>query len=393
MKIAIVVHGRFHAFALAKALAEQGDEISVYTNYPKMVTKRFGLSGRIVKSFVLHGLLARVAHFFLKPIPAFYFKAEPFLHRLFSSWVSRQLQKETWDVVHVFSGVAEEILMNPNLEARVKLLVRGSAHILTQSKILSEEERRSGVAIERPSDWMIQRELREYALADKMLVLSTFAQRSFIENAYPKEKLTVLALGANVQNFRPAIEVIRERQKRILHQKKLRILTVGSFSYRKGAQDYSEIATQLKEEFEFQFVGDIPNEATRLASKLTHVRFEGRKNELDLPKFYDRGDLFIFPTLEDGYAVVLSQAQTAGLPIIATTNSCAPDIISEERSGWVVSIRDPKAFIERLRWCDAHRKELAQMCDQVYHDFEPRSWSQVAEDFRKICENSMRELR
>jgi len=46
---------------------------------------------------------------------------------------------------------------------------------------LAQEEARAGVRIDHPSPWMIEREQREYQLADKIVVLSTFAYDSFRE--------------------------------------------------------------------------------------------------------------------------------------------------------------------------------------------------------------------
>ncbi|MEY3254961.1 MAG: hypothetical protein RLZZ29_92, partial [Cyanobacteriota bacterium] len=47
-------------------------------------------------------------------------------------------------------------------------------------------------------------------------------------------------------------------------------------------------------------------------------------------------------------------------------------------------IRSPDAFIDRLKWCHEHRPELAQMVNKIYEDFQPRDWTNVAEDFTVI---------
>jgi hypothetical protein len=48
-------------------------------------------------------------------------------------------------------------------------------------------------------------------------------------------------------------------------------------------------------------------------------------------------------------------------------------------------IRSPEAFVERLRWCDTHRVELAKMVRHLYDDFRPRTWADVARDFESLC--------
>ncbi|MFQ5872901.1 MAG: hypothetical protein ACE5JL_03755, partial [Dehalococcoidia bacterium] len=51
----------------------------------------------------------------------------------------------------------------------------------------------------------------------------------------------------------------------------------------------------------------------------------------------------------------------------------------------VLPIRSPEAFVERLRWCDAHREELVAMVRRIYDDNQPRDWADVAADFEALC--------
>ncbi|PYS45354.1 MAG: hypothetical protein DMG13_32320, partial [Acidobacteria bacterium] len=86
------------------------------------------------------------------------------------------------------------------------------------------------------------------------------------------------------------------------------------------------------------------------------------------------------------YPVVLSQAQAAGIPILATPNCSAPDIVKENKNGWVLPIRNPGAFVEKLEWCHRNRDALARMVRSTYEAHNQRDWAQVASDLIKICE-------
>jgi glycosyltransferase involved in cell wall biosynthesis len=105
--------------------------------------------------------------------------------------------------------------------------------------------------------------------------------------------------------------------------------------------------------------------------------------EAQLREAYEWGDVFLFPTIEDGFAAVLTQASAAGLPILATTNCGAPDFIRDGETGWVMPIRAPQQFIDRLAWCDTHRVALAEMASRVAHQFQPRTWDDVARDLEE----------
>jgi glycosyltransferase involved in cell wall biosynthesis len=106
--------------------------------------------------------------------------------------------------------------------------------------------------------------------------------------------------------------------------------------------------------------------------------------EVNLPEVYAWGDVFLLPTIEDGFAVVLAQAQAAGLPLIATTNCGAPDIIEGGGQGFIVPVRTPAAIIERLEWCNTNREELARMVERLYEEPPRRSWDDVASDFIRV---------
>jgi glycosyltransferase involved in cell wall biosynthesis len=389
MKIAIVVHGRFHAFDLARALLERGHDVTLFTNYPKWAVNRFDFPTDRVRSFWLHGVLTRG----VQQLQArnSIFNSEANLHTMFGRWAASEMQKEYWDVVHPWSGVSEEIFQTLKEKPTVKLLMRGSAHIAYQARLLEEEEHRTAAVQDRPSRWMIARESREYSLTDKVVVLSSFASGTFLEEGFPREKLRLLPLGSDVKAFRPSSEIVEARCRRILSGQPLRVLYVGALSFQKGLWDMMNIVRTVSiEKVRFQFVGPVSPEVNGLIAELRSLAdVIPKKPQVDLPKCYAWGDLFIFPTIQDGYAQVLAQANASALPILTTTNCSGPDLLSQGQTGWVLPIRSADAFIELLRWCDAHRQELAAMVRRIYDEFKPRDWSDVAADFEKICFDSL----
>src|SRR5207253_302951 len=146
---------------------------------------------------------------------------------------------------------------------------------------------------------------------------------------------------------------IERRCARILAGEPLRILTVGNFSFQKGALDLIEIARRLNKRMKFRVVGSVESKALR-AMACDDIEFVPRQPQFSLPSIYKQGDLFLFPTIQDGYAAVVAQAQAAGLPLLATAHCAAPDFVREGVNGWVLPIRNSEAFIDKLEWCDAN---------------------------------------
>ncbi len=251
-KIAIVVQGRFYTFDMAKALLARGHDVHLFTNYPRWAVARFGFPPERVTSYWLHGIAARLFTFLKAKLHVP--EPEAWLHRSFGRWAARHVPRREWDAVYCFSGVSEELIDALRGSGSPSWLFRSSSHIHTQAELLETEERRAGRPIDRPSAWMIQREEREYAKADVIVTLSGFAARTFDGTGY-ESKVVMVPLGVDVSNFRPTPDKMEARRQRMLTGAKLRVLFVGTKSYRKGLLDLARIARTLAGRFEFRLVG------------------------------------------------------------------------------------------------------------------------------------------
>jgi glycosyltransferase involved in cell wall biosynthesis len=388
LNIAIGVHGRFHAFDVAKALTQLGQKVTLFTNYPAFAKKRFGIEAIPLHSFALHGAitrgLGRIGKGQLLP------KLEPWLHQSFGRWLAYQIPKHNFDVLNVYSGVAEEVLTKRRQGkiGTVCVLERASTHILTQYRLLSEEAARTHTYIDAPSPWMIAREEREYPLAEHINVLSSFCRDTFLSHGFRANQLTITPLGVSTAQFRAVPQTIEARCEQILSNAPLKIIYVGQVSFRKGLQDLEAvIRTMPADAFEFTLVGTVLPEARAIVTRFpTNVTVAGHQPQPSLKEWYQKADIFLFPTIEDGFPVVLAQAQAAGLPILATTNCSAPDFIEEGKSGWIVPIRAPERIVEQLEWCHANRPALAEMVRYTYENPYVRDWLDVGRDYLTLMQ-------
>jgi glycosyltransferase involved in cell wall biosynthesis len=385
MKIAIAVHGRWDAFDLARELSNRGHQVTLVTNYPRWAVERFGVPGDCVRSLWPHGVLTRVLARLGGPKAVRRYESQ--LHVLFGRWTAVTLRRARWDVLYIFSGVAEESLRALANTSRLRMLVRESTHIRTQDRLLHEEELRTQSLQDRPSSWMIAREEREYMLADAIRVLSRFAYQTFVAEGVPSRKVQLIASGIEVDAFRLSERQLEQRRWRLLSGAPLRVLNVGTFAFRKGVWDTATVIRTLgTDRFEYRFVGPVAAEASRLASALQgKATFVPKQPQSKLPDSYAWGDVFMLPTIEDGYAVVLAQAAAAGLPLLTTPNGAGWDLVRDGQNGWVLPIRSPQAFVERLQWADHHRAELAEMARTSHVLFPVRDSADVAADLERVC--------
>jgi glycosyltransferase involved in cell wall biosynthesis len=384
MRIAIVVHGRWDAFDISRELSSRGHDVSLFTNYPRWAVRRFGVACADVRSFWPHGVLMRAVG---RLGPAAVRRFETPLHRLFGHWAAGALKVDAPDVLYIFSGIAEESLRALEGTSCFRLLVRESSHIRTQRRLLREEELRTRAPQDKPSAWMVAREEREYRLADAIRVVSSFAYQTFLDEGVPSSKLRLIKTGIDVRAFRAAEHEIASRHRRIATAQRLRVLNVGTFAFRKGVWDLATVINALgTERFEFRFVGPILAEARPLVAELKgKATFVSKQAQSNLPASYAWGDVFVLPTIEDGYAVVLAQAAAAGLPIITTPNGAGRDLVLEGETGWVVPIRTPSAVVERLDWAERHRVEVATIASRTATEGRVRDASVTAAELERVC--------
>ncbi len=378
MKIAVVAQGRFHAFDYARELLRHGHDVRLITNYPMFYVERWGIPRAAVRTFLAHGA-ARRALGKIQNRPSSL--SDQLLHRSFGRFAERAIGADAWDVILCWSSVGEEI-MRSRRATGVRVCHRSSAHIRTQDRLLREEQHRTGLEIERPTDWMVAREEREYGLADLILVPSSFARSSFLAEGVVSDRIRMVPFGVDLTMFRPARATVAERARRIAAGEPLRVAYVGAISLRKGMHDLLAIVRSLpRSSFAVSCTGPIAADCRQLARELeARVTLHGPRPQAELPATYAAADLFVFPTIEDGHPMVLSQAMGSALPIVCTTNCSGPDIIADGKTGWVLPARRPDLFIERLQWCDANRDALAAMVWDCYERFTVRTWADATSE-------------
>ncbi len=209
--------------------------------------------------------------------------------------------------------------------------------------------------------WLFASINREIERADLVLCPSTYVRDSMLYNGIPESKLAVLAYGANLNVFSP-----RQRL-----PDKPRFIFVGALTLRKGVQYLVPAFERLKKErpeAELILCGapykDFQKYFERWRPLFTHER---GLSHPELAKLLQSCTAFVFPSIEEGFARVISEAMAAGLPIIATHNSGATTVVENGREGIIVPARSEQAVYEAMKrvieqpdWCDSMGRAAAE---------------------------------
>jgi glycosyltransferase involved in cell wall biosynthesis len=98
-----------------------------------------------------------------------------------------------------------------------------------------------------------------------------------------------------------------------------------------------------------------------LRSAPAGLEIMGSVPQFKLFEAFERADILVFPTLADGFGMVVAEALSRGLPVITTDRAGASDLIEHAQNGLIVPAADPVALADALRWCLDNRETLYHM--------------------------------
>ena len=147
-----------------------------------------------------------------------------------------------------------------------------------------------------------------------------------------------------------------------MEEKKV-ILSIGQFIHRKGFDVLMKAAVHLGSDTGIYIVGGEPTqEYLQLCRELglKNIHFEGFKKKDVLVKYYQAADLFVLPTREDIWGLVVNEAMAFGLPVI-TTDRCVAglELVEDGVTGYIVHVGDADALAEKMN------KTLAGNCEAM----------------------------
>ena len=173
-------------------------------------------------------------------------------------------------------------------------------------------------------------------------------------------------------------------------------LYVGRLVEAKGVFDlletYAKLSEEIRAEVSLVFVGD-GSDRTKLmerASKIAPgtILFPGFVHREELAEFYGLADVFIFPTHSDPWGLVVNEAMSCGLPVIATSVAgCTEDLVREGWNGFVIPPRDPSSLagaMAHLAVDSALRVEMGARGREKIEEYSPEAWAQGLIDATKI---------
>lgn len=214
----------------------------------------------------------------------------------------------------------------------------------------------------------------EWDSADLAIVASEFTRKSYVADGRDGSKLRVVPYGAP-----PPAEANAAVKPR--PSGPTRFVWAGTFSVRKGAHYLLEAwrAGGLGHSAVLDVYGTVALPDALVTSAPAGVTFHGPVSRPDLLAVFRESDALVFPTLCDGFGLVVTEAWSQGLPVVTTDRAGAADLLKPGENGFLVPPADPAALGAQLARIAASPESLQPLRERALATAAAWQWS----DYRR----------
>lgn len=227
----------------------------------------------------------------------------------------------------------------------------------------------------------IQKFLRKYVVshASAYLASSTKSKEAQIAYGADPESCFISFLTVDIEKYKVQPE---SRQQG-------RILCVGSLIERKGIDLLLKVLCGIEDDYTLVLAGTGSEEEKlkKLAKELgmeERVNFAGYLSQKELKKEYAKSSIFVLPTREDCFALVILEAMCAGLPVIVSKYADGSwDLVKEGENGYIVDPYNIEQFQDCLQRLLQNPHEAEKMGESSLQYLERFRFENVSEGFRE----------
>lgn len=305
-----------------------------------------------------------------------------------------QLAIDTNTALFCYSYYASEAFKSAGKQLQYRFLFQVHPHPYTTRKYLLEE---SELVPQAQKSLRMEHEIAlpadefddlasEPHLANGLVVASSFTAQTLMQHGIPEVNIHIVPYGVDHKAF-PL------RTTSPSPNRPFTIIFLGSMIQRKGISYLLDAARALKHsKVKVVLCGRGLIDRT-LLSHYSDLNLEvkvGLSHEQLVLKLWN-SDVFIFPSLVEGFGHAILEAMSCGLPVITTTNTCGPDVLVEGEHGFVVPVRDSWALIEKIEWGLMHRTKLSEMGQEAAQRARTYTWEQFRVGIRTAYKKMLRD--
>jgi glycosyltransferase involved in cell wall biosynthesis len=297
---------------------------------------------------------------------------------------------DTDDSLLLYSYYAYEAFENLTKKGlkNKKILFQLHPHPESIRKLLLEEAERlpyTAKSIKSEYEFLIPEKTyhnlkNEFLYSDYCFVASSFTKKTLIENGADTNKIKVIPYGVNFERF---------PQKKIYSSEDtLKVIFVGSMVQRKGLADLLQALRTLNtRQIKLQLIGrKTIDEDIRKAFSDVEFSVSTDLPHSKLIEELHRSDVFVLPSIAEGFGHAILEAMAIGLPVITTNNTVGEDVIVNGKNGFIVPTGSSESIAFTLEKLLLDKKLRRDIGKAAYLSASNYTWERFRNDLIKEYE-------
>lgn len=232
--------------------------------------------------------------------------------------------------------------------------------------------------------WLIKR------VADRVIVSSKFVKKELLDlNIIEEDRIDVVSLAYNRNVFKP---MPASAKSDFLNNRPFRgryILFVGSLFPYKNLKALIEAFLRIKNQIPHSLVvvGRREFSAEPPASD-GRIFYTDYVSDEDLPLFYSCADLFVYPSLREGFGIPPLEAMACGTPVISSNRGSLPEVVGD--AGILFDPEDSESLSELILTVLNNEGLRRELIEKGLNHVKKFSWEKTAEGILQSCEKALK---
>ena len=413
MKIIVAHEGKQHSFRTAEALLQKGylfKYITTIYDKPHSLTRmvKWLLRGDAKKKCASHRTEALpddmvvqycegigLLRLFISKIP-FLYKYFPhyydWLHDSFGKKVAEYAIKNNVDAVIMYDTNANEcwkILKERAPQIKRIQDVSIANRLFMKENFIKDMEQTHDASIKEEQIYLwnennCKRFLEEINDSQYFLIASNVVKRSMMFSGVKEEQMFMAPYGVDCSKF----NFVQKQPLKL----PLKLVYVGQVTYRKGIHHLLKVMDRFSENDVELYLAGGYSETTPFVQEYKNrrnIHFLGFVTRDVLASLYQKSDVFVFPTLGEGYGMVILEALSCGVPCIVSDLAGGDDAIVEGYNGFKFKAGDDDDLYNKILWFINHPDILPEMSLNSRKSVENQTWQSYYDCVVKAVEAIM----
>lgn len=313
-----------------------------------------------------------------------------------------KLRAIDFDILHIHLPFAANVLMTVAPKLRRQMVYTAHLGELRLNALTDEQSSDDDqfsvpriLSILSPDVYLARR-------AARTTVLNPDIQSVFQERGVSPSALTVVPNGVDIERFGAVDpEFTQEVQSSYGLGNKPMVLFVGTVMPRKGVDtliravdvlvhEYGVTDAQLviagEDDLDGKYVARI-HELVREAGLEEQVCIPGFVPDRELPALYDAADVFVMPSLEEGFGMTVTEAMAAGTPVVASRVGGIPQQVTHGEQGLLIEPNAPNELSSQLAHMLSDADERERIGDRAREYAKEFSWQWIGQNFESVYQD------